>query len=196
MTYSDAGVFADFAAPRSVTIALVPANAAGNKTADMPVAEANILLGALDSASILPQQVSSIADGVDRPIAVDINSARDNYGNTVTDGTRIAITSTAWYRRHDGGWNNGSPGGVVSGGVPTPNDGRFRTYTLIGGAAQATYSPGSLVQTQRHDRDRGAGGDDGESGRTRARTAGRSRKGRSCCRRLARRRLPRRRCRP
>jgi hypothetical protein len=147
VTYSDAGVFADFAAPRSVTIALVPANAANNKTADTPVAEAKILMGALDSASILPQQISAVADGVDRPIAVDINSVRDNYGNGVTDGTRIAITSSAWYRRSDGGWNNASPGGIVSGGVETPNDSRFRTYTLIGGAAQATYSPGSLVQS-------------------------------------------------
>lgn len=147
VTYSDAGVFADFGAPQTTTIALVPANAAARKTADTPVAEAQILLGALDSASILPQQISTIADGVDRPIAVDINSARDNFGNAVTDGTRIALTADTWYRRNDGGWHNASPGGTMSGGVPTPNDSRFRTYTLVNGAAQGAYSAAGLVQT-------------------------------------------------
>lgn len=145
VTYSDAGVFADFASPRRVTIALVRADAAGNRIEQRPVSEGYIHLGALDSASILPQQISTVADGVDRPIAVDINSGRDNYGNKLPDGTRLALTSAGWYRRVDGGWENGSPGGIVSGGVQTPNDANFRTFTLIGGAAQAAYSSGSLL---------------------------------------------------
>ena len=49
---------------------------------------------------------------------------------------------------------------------------------------------------QRLDRDGGARGDDRERVELRVRTAGRSPKGRSCCRRRARRRSQRRRCRP
>jgi hypothetical protein len=145
VTYSDAGVFADFGGPQVAVIALVPANAANNRTTHVPVAEARILIGALDSASILPQQVSAVADGVDRPFAVAINSVRDNYGNAILNGTRLALAARPWYRRSDGGYHNGSAGGAISGGVPTPNDGDFRTVELVDGAAQANYSTGGLL---------------------------------------------------
>lgn len=139
--YSDAGLLADFGSPREVVVALLPADASGNRVGSTtPVGEARILLGALDSASTLPQQPTTIADGVDRPILVDVNSVRDNFGNRITDGLRIAATAGAYYRRDDGGYHNGSFGGTLSGGDVTPNDGSFRTYALVNGAAQLTYS--------------------------------------------------------
>lgn len=140
VTYSDAGVLADFASPRTAVVALVPADAGGNRVGFVPVAEARVLIAALDSASVLPQQTSLIADGVDRAIVVDVNSVRDNFGNEVGDGTRIALTVAAWYRRSDGGYSNGSAGGALGGGVATPNDGNFRTVMLAGGAAQVVYT--------------------------------------------------------
>lgn len=140
VTYSDAGVQADFGSPRTAVVALVPADAGGNRIGFLPVAEARVLIGALDSASVLPQQTSLIADGVDRAIVVDVNSVRDSFGNEVGDGTRIALTVAAWYRRSDGGFPNGSAGGALGGGVATPNDGSFRTVMLAGGAAQVVYT--------------------------------------------------------
>ncbi len=140
VTYSDAGVLADFGAPGTAVVALVTADVNGNRTGLTPVAEARVLVGALDSASILPQQTSVIADGVDRPIVVDVNSVRDNYGNAVTDGTRVALTAVAWYRRSDFGYPNAAAGGALTGGVGTPNDGNFRTVQLAGGAAQVVYT--------------------------------------------------------
>ena len=91
---------------------------------------------------MLPQQTSVVADGVNRPVAVDINSVRDNVGNAITDGPFVALTGDPWYRRSDGGYPNGSAGGVIGGGVPTPNDGGFRSVQLAGGAAQVTYAVG------------------------------------------------------
>ena len=41
----------------------------------------------------------AIADGVDRPIGVTINSVRDLYGNSVREGSRLAVGARAWYRR-------------------------------------------------------------------------------------------------
>ena len=114
VTYSDVGVLADFNSPVTAIVSLVPANAAGNRTANTPVAEARILIGALDSASILPHQTTAIADGVDRAIVTEINSVRDNYGHRVPDGARLTITAGRWYRRSSGNWHNGSAGGTMS----------------------------------------------------------------------------------
>jgi hypothetical protein len=58
----------------------------------------------------------------------------------VPDGTKVAITADPWYRLADGGYHNGSAGGTMVGGEATPNDGRFRTYTVTGGTVTATYS--------------------------------------------------------
>ena len=40
---------------------------------------------------------------------------------------------------------NGSQGGELTGGIGTPNDSAFRTYDLVNGAAQLTYSSGTVV---------------------------------------------------
>ena len=40
----------------------------------------------------------------------------------------------------DGGFSNGSAGGAMTGGIATPNDSRFRTYAVTGGAVSATYT--------------------------------------------------------
>jgi hypothetical protein len=145
VTYSDAGVLSAFGTPGMAVVALLPADGAGNRGGPTPVAEAKVLLGALDSASVIPQQPSTLADGVDRPIAVDITGVRDNFGRVVTNGSRLAITAQNWYRRSDGGYPNESTGGILTGGVDTPNDGGFRTVTLMNGAAQVSYSAGNLV---------------------------------------------------
>ena len=144
VTYSDGGVFANFGETPTAVIDVVPANAANNRVGNTPIAEARVLIGALDSASILPQQISAIADGVDRPISGEINSARDLYGNPIVNDTRLAVTARAWYRRSDGGYSNGSVGGSLTGGVLTPNDGDFRTFELVNGSTSFTYSPGSI----------------------------------------------------
>ncbi len=140
VTYSDADVLAQFGAEPVAVISVVPANAAGSLTQSIPVAEARVRIGAVDSASLVPQEGSTIADGESRLIVVDINSVRDLYGNRLSDGTRLAVTASQWYRRADGGFHNGSRGGTISGGAVTPNDGRFRTVELVGGVAQLTYA--------------------------------------------------------
>lgn len=140
VTYDDGGVFADFGTPGQIVVAMVPADANGSRTTHVPVAEARIVVTALDSASIVPQQTSVLADGVNRPVVVDVNSVRDNAGNLVPDGTALALTVANWYRRSDGAFGNGSGGGALSGGVASPNDGSFRSTTLANGAGQLVYS--------------------------------------------------------
>lgn len=152
VTWRDTDLLATMGAPRTVIISLLPADASGNRVGTQPVADATVILTAPDSASVIPQQPSVIADGVPHPITVDIDSVRDNLGNRVPDGARVALTAVNWYRRADGGCCNNAAGGAVTGGESTLNDGNFRTVTLAGGSAQLTWSPATSCLTARASR--------------------------------------------
>jgi hypothetical protein len=99
----------------------------------------------LTTATVVATPPSTLADGARRPIAIAVSNIRDALGNTVPDGTRIALTADPWYRRDDGGWNNESVGGTFLDGVATPNDGRFKTYTVQNGRVDATYSAETIA---------------------------------------------------
>jgi hypothetical protein len=100
--------------------------------------------GGLTSAVITINPVSTLADGVRRPIAVRVSTIRDALGNAVPDGTQIALTARPWYRRSDNGYPNGSAGGLILDGIPATNDGDFRVFTIEGGVVDATYSAESV----------------------------------------------------
>jgi hypothetical protein len=78
-------------------------------------------------------------------VAIAVTNIRDALGSVVPDGTRIALTADPWYRRDDGGWNNGSVGGTFLDGVATPNDAQFKTYTVQNGRVDATFSAETIA---------------------------------------------------
>jgi len=142
VTYSDTGVLAPVGGIVQAVISVVTANAAGSRAGSAtPIAAAAVSLGGVDSASVIPASTAQVADGLDRPVSVEVNSIRDANGRLAPDGTMVALTAATWYRNVDGGWHNGSAGGTITGGAATPNDGDFRTFTVAGGRVLATYSP-------------------------------------------------------
>ncbi len=144
VTYADTGVLLRMFESVTAVVALLPANASG-RIGTRPIVEARVKVGGLHSATVVPDAVASVADGVDRPNGVSINSVRDIHGRAVIEGSKIAVTAKLWYRRSDGGYHNGSSGGTVRGGVATPNDGDFRTVALANGEARFSYSSIPLV---------------------------------------------------
>lgn len=143
--FSDADLYTPFDATRRSVISLLEVDANGQQTNNRPIASAAIDLPHVQSATIIPAQTSALADGADRPMAVEINSVRDRLGNRVPDGARVGLTAEEWYRRSDGGWSNGSAGGVISGGDPVANGSGFRAFTLVDGVARGLYSPAGVV---------------------------------------------------
>ncbi|BCS34833.1 hypothetical protein TBR22_A40590 [Luteitalea sp. TBR-22] len=144
VTYSDQGGVLAMGEQATAVVALLPANASG-RIGTRPVVDAPVRIGGLDSASVIPDQVTAVADGVARPMDVLINSVRDVNGLAVTSGAHVAMAVRPWYRRVDGGYSNRSAGGTVSGGVPTPNDGDFRTALLAGGEARLAFASAPVV---------------------------------------------------
>src|SRR5262249_38308420 len=96
------------------------------------------------SATVVANPTSTLADGGRRPIAIAITNIVDALGNTVPDGTRIAVTANTWYRRSDGGYGNNSAGGTFLGASTAGNDGNFFIFTVNNGRVDATYSAESV----------------------------------------------------
>ena len=144
-TYSNIGLVLGTGGTATTVVSILPATGNGDRIGSTPFADVRVTQAGLTSATVVATPPSTLADGARRPIAIAVTNIRDALGNTVPDGTRIALTADAWYRRDDGGWNNGSVGGTFLDGVATPNDGRFKTYTVQNGRVDATYSAETIA---------------------------------------------------
>jgi hypothetical protein len=144
-TYSNNGLVLGMGGTATTVISVNPATGSGDRIGNTPFTSVSITQAGLTSANIVATPPSTLADGARRPVAIAVTNIRDALGNVVPDGTRIALTATAWYRRIDGGYHNGSVGGIFLDGVTTPNDGNFKTYTVQSGRVDATYSAESIT---------------------------------------------------
>lgn len=144
-TFSNVGQVLNYNQTATTVIAILPATGNGSRIAERSFAEVRITQAGLTSATIVATPSSTLADGARRPVAIAVTNIRDALGNIVPDGTRIALTAQAWYRRDDGGFHNGSAGGTFIDGVGTPNDSRFRTFTVANGRVDATYSAETIA---------------------------------------------------
>ncbi len=144
-TYSNSGLVLGTGGTATTVISILPASGNGDRIGSTPFADVRLTQAGLTSATVVATPPSTLADGARRPVAIAVTNIRDALGSTVPDGTRIALTADAWYRRDDGGWNNGSVGGTFLDGVATPNDSRFKTYTVQNGRVDATYSAETIA---------------------------------------------------
>ncbi len=142
VTYSSDGLASGVASTRSVVIVAVPADAAGNKTSDHPVAAASLTLTGLHTASVIPAWIAELADGNRHPVPAVVEGVRDVVGRPVT-GTHVAVTAQN-FARLDGYCCTNSFGGVIEDGTPVSNDDRLRAFTLVDGRAAFVYSPTGL----------------------------------------------------
>jgi hypothetical protein len=134
-TYSDAGLFIEPGATAPAIVSVLPAQPNGNRIGSRPFATATVVLTGIDSTTFMAP--ATVAPG--QTVSVTLTNIRDTVGNLVPDGARIAATARQWYNR-DGTYHNGSAGGTVTGGVSTPNDGEFRTFTVSGGQVTITFT--------------------------------------------------------
>jgi hypothetical protein len=134
---------------KSSVIAATVANASNNnRVTTIPFGEGTIAVSSVAAATATASPVTLLADKQARTSTVTVSGLTDAQGLPVPDGTKVAITANDWYRLSDGGCCNGSAGGTMLGGDPTPNDGSFRTYTVVNGEVTATYSDaGRFVDT-------------------------------------------------
>ncbi|MEA2464338.1 MAG: large repetitive protein, partial [Acidobacteriota bacterium] len=91
------------------------------------------------SIESLPATVAVPANGA-ATSTLTITNIRDIHGNIVPDGSRIALTATAWASRNPRNAPIGSAGGAIVDGETAANNANFKVFTIQGGRVVATYS--------------------------------------------------------
>ena len=71
---------------------------------------------------------------------VTIDDIRDIEGTLIPDGVRIAVSAANMAAKNPGGVAFTSAGGIITDGEVSPNNPKFKVFTISGGRVQATYS--------------------------------------------------------
>jgi hypothetical protein len=134
-TYSSEGKFVEVDDQAPAVLSVLPADPNGNRIGTRPFTSATVTLVGFDSASFVAPSTTTPGGSVN----VTVTNIRDSVGNLVPDGTKVVVSAVYWYNP-DGSYPNGSAGGTITGGVSTPNDGSWRTFTVTGGQVTFTFT--------------------------------------------------------
>ena len=136
--YSDQGLSAGVNQTQTVHVSVVPASSTGSTLTSNVVGIGTILLhGTTSATSSGPSTLSLSAGGA---ATVTFSGIKDSAGNTVPDGTNVAVTAAPGCLTVTNGSCNSSSGGTISGGTPSPSDSRFQVFTVTNGSISVTYS--------------------------------------------------------
>jgi len=136
--YSDQGIFAGVNQTQTVSVSVVPASSTGSTLTTNIIGIGTILLHGTTSATASgPTSLSLSAGGT---ATVTFSGIKDSAGNTVPDGTNIAVTAAPGCLTVTSGSCNSSSGGTITGGTPSTSDSRFQVFTVTNGSISVTYS--------------------------------------------------------
>lgn len=147
--YSTLGVGA-LSSEQSTTarIQVLPAQPDGNRIGTRAIAVAEVTLTGYQTAEYVVAPQSTIADGFSKLVNISFTGIRDTAGNQVPDGTKIAVTAsnTGWpFTYPDGSCCIDSRGGNIVNGEISPNDNRYRYFTVVNGRAEIQYDPDGVT---------------------------------------------------
>jgi hypothetical protein len=89
---------------------------------------------------------SVLADGGAHTTTVTFSPVLDAFGNTIPDGTNLAVTATG-YDTFSGGFYVVSAGGQIVNGTPSSNNSDFKILTVQNGAVTATFADQNVTAT-------------------------------------------------
>jgi hypothetical protein len=136
--YSDQTLFAGVNQTQTVHVSVVPASSSGSTLTSNVVGIGTILLhGTTSATGSGPSSLSLSAGGTG---TVTFSGIKDSAGNTIPDGTNIAVTVAPGCLTITNGSCNSSSGGTISGGTPSASDSRFQVFTVMNGSISVTYS--------------------------------------------------------
>jgi Bacterial Ig-like domain/Carboxypeptidase regulatory-like domain/Bacterial Ig domain len=137
--YSDSGLTSGVNQTQTASVAVVAADPNGNVLTRTSNAIGTIQLQGTTSATASgPASISISAGGT---ATITFSGIKDAAGNTVPDGTSIAVSAVSCASFTPSSSCNNSSGGTIVGGTPSPSDSRFQVFTTQGGAISVTYSP-------------------------------------------------------
>jgi hypothetical protein len=135
--YSDSGVLAGVGQTLQASVAVVPLNGTGNYFTTSAFSVGTINLHGVTSATANGPAALSLSTNTTG--SVTFSGIKDSAGNTVPDGTVVAVTAAS-----QGSVNNGfyvsSVGGTIVNGGSSPSGASYKVFTTVNGAVTVTYS--------------------------------------------------------
>jgi hypothetical protein len=136
-TYSDAGVIAGVGQTIEASIAVVPLTSAGNVLTTNAISVGTVNLRGVTSATA--NGPSSLSLSTNPTGSVTFSGIKDSAGNTVPDGTLVAVTAAAYVSVNNGSYVT-SVGGTIVDGNPSPSGTNYKVFTTVNGGITVTYS--------------------------------------------------------
>jgi hypothetical protein len=135
--YSDSSFASTVNQTQVASVAAAPADVNGNVLTIASFAAATIQLRGATSAVASGPATLSLAGGTG---TVTFSGIKDSVGNTVPDGTVVAVTTGNCITR-DVNFNcNLSVGGTLVDGTTSSSNAAYKTYTVTNGSVTVTYS--------------------------------------------------------
>ena len=135
--YSAAGIYASVGQTLQASVSVVPLNAAANFFSSTAFSVGTLQLHGLTSAT--GSGPSTLSLSTNTTGSVTFSGIKDSAGNTVPDGTVVAVTAA-----NDGSVNAGffvtSTGGTIVNGGASPSGAQYKIFTTLNGAITVTYS--------------------------------------------------------
>jgi hypothetical protein len=135
--YSDAGVTAGVGQTVQANVVVEPLNATGNYYTNTAFALGTLNLHGITSAT--GNGPSTLSLSTNTTSSVTFSGIKDSAGNTVPDGTVVAVTALS-----DGSINNGnyvqSAGGTIVNGASSSTGTGYKVFTTVNGSIAVTYS--------------------------------------------------------
>jgi hypothetical protein len=138
-SYSDLGITSKVNQTQTASVAVVPVDTNGNVLTRTPIATGTVLLqGTTSATGSGPSSISLSGGGT---ASITFSGIKDAAGNTVPDGTNVAVATANCATLTPSGFCNSSTGGTIVDGTTATNDSRFKIFTVQGGSITVTYSP-------------------------------------------------------
>ena len=136
--YESTGMYANVGQTLTATVQVVPTSTNGTVLTARAIGTAQVRLHGTTSAEASgPATVSRAAGST---ATITFSGIKDAAGNTVPDGTVVAVSAAPCAARDAWGYCINSAGGTIVDGNPSPTGG-WKSYTVTGGSITVTYSP-------------------------------------------------------
>jgi Bacterial Ig-like domain/Carboxypeptidase regulatory-like domain len=137
-TYSDLNVISGVNQIQNVGVSVVAASTTGSTLTSTSFAIGTIQLPGMTSATSSGPTSLSVSSGGNA--TVTFSGLKDANGNSVPDGSSVAIAVANCASFSFAGSCNSSVGGTIVDGTVSSSDSRFRIFTVTNGAITVTYS--------------------------------------------------------
>lgn len=146
-SYSDSGVTAGVGETKQGYISVVPLSSSGNISTYTAIGVGSVNLHGVTSATANGPASMSLA--ANSTASVTFSGIKDSAGNTVPDGTAVAVTAAGFVAINNGSYVQ-SAGGTIVNGNSSPSGSNYKVFTTVNGSVTVTYSTaGASVGTAR-----------------------------------------------